>query len=128
MSSYHQSPHECNVCQETNEVMIKCDRCVYYLCSDCMSRVDKCPYCRLQYPQRRSPSPVSSSSAFPVESPFARRMRQAILSPSLPLRPPPLERQNAILIISSSDEEEEDNDDVIMMISRNRRSEGLVRD
>lgn len=39
----------CGVCYEDIQHSVKCPQCVYELCYDCWSQVDKCPFCRISF-------------------------------------------------------------------------------
>ncbi len=38
--------HECTICMEDNKLNI-CGNCTHFMCIDCYSKMDKCPYCRI---------------------------------------------------------------------------------
>lgn len=120
--------NECNVCKEPQELMMKCDRCVYYLCMDCRQRVDKCPFCRLPFSENQERSPLLSEEeydririvnanvlrivrgivSFPMpDSPSTtRRRRRSSSSPNVSSPPPDnpqLFRQTAAIFSTDDD-------------------------
>ncbi len=40
--------HECTICMESNKINI-CGNCTHFMCIDCYSKMDKCPYCRIDF-------------------------------------------------------------------------------
>jgi hypothetical protein len=47
----HQPPLEdCNICYEGKEDFATCTQCHQKICLDCHGKVNKCPFCRLEWP------------------------------------------------------------------------------
>jgi len=43
------SEEHCVICLEEQKEMVKCGRCEGWVCLDCNSKLDECPYCREQW-------------------------------------------------------------------------------
>lgn len=44
--------NECTICYDNdpNDPLVTCSRCKHGICRICMWKIDKCPWCRLQWP------------------------------------------------------------------------------